>query len=116
MRTYGRIADQASPSGYRWIEVSTDAQGRDDMVWLTTLIQCLKLVLGESPFYSNYGIPAQRSVVQQFFPDFYVSMTQNQFAQYFASLIITKLPSTTPTYRVALTTLQGVQLTTEIAQ
>lgn len=95
--------------------VTTDAQGQDDSVWLTTLIQVLKLNLGESPFYANYGIPAKPSVVQQVFPDFYVARVQQQFAQYFASLIVAKQPSTlNPTYLVNVTTHQGVKITASI--
>lgn len=89
MRTYGRIY---SPDGsYVWQEVDTDDNGFDDDVWITTLIQVLKLNLGESPFYAQYGIPAQQTVVTQVFPDYYAAMTQQQFAPYFASLIISKI-------------------------
>lgn len=92
------------------MEVTTDADGFNDYVWITTLIQCLKLSPGESPFYSNHGIPAQRSVIQQVFPDYYVAQTQQQFAPYFAALIVSKLPNAEPTYRIDITTQQGVQL------
>lgn len=113
MRTYGRITN---PDGTRtWVEVQTDAAGRDDYVWITTLIQCLQLVLGESPFYANHGIPAQQAVIQQVFPDYYVAQTQSQFAQYFASLIVVKLDAPTPTYKVDLTTNQGVKVQARIA-
>lgn len=88
MRTYGRITN---PDGSKtWVEVDTDANGFNDAVYLTTLIQCLKLNLNESPFWGNYGIPAEPSVVQQVFPDFYVTRTQQQFSQFFASLIVAK--------------------------
>ena len=87
MRTWGRI------NGV-WTEVSTDANGNNDLVWLTTLIQVLKLNLNESPFFGNYGLPAHQSVVQQVAPDFYVAQTQQQFAQYFASLIIARVNKT----------------------
>lgn len=101
MRTWGRDRDG------KWVEVSTDANGFDDAVWITTLIQCLLLNLGESPFYANYGIPAHPSVVTQVFPDFYVARTQQQFASRFASLVIAKQQSATPTYRINVTTHQG---------
>ncbi len=114
MRTYGRIINDSG--NLEWVKVETDAQGFDDMVYLTTLIQCLKLSIGESPFYSNYGIPAQRSIVQQIFPDFYVAQTQNQFSQFFASLILAKVPTEqTPTYNVNVVTHQGFRIVTEIA-
>lgn len=109
MRTYGRV------NGV-WTKVETDAAGFNDYVWITTLIQTLLLNLGESPFYGNFGIPAHPAVVQQVFPDYYVAVTQQQFSQYFASLIIAKQPSPTPTYRVSVTTNQGVKVAASIAK
>lgn len=106
MRTYGRI-NQVDGTGGQWVEVSTTPQGFDDQVYLTTLVQVLKLNLGESPFYANYGIPAYQSVMQQVIPDFYVTYTQQQFAQYFASLIVSKRPTFQPTYDIRVTTNQG---------
>lgn len=114
MRTYGRIKNPDDT--YTWVQVDPDANGFDDPIWITTLAQCLKLSLGESPFYANYGIPAQRAVIQQIFPDFYVQQTQSQFAQYFASLIIAKIPDpTTPKYNVNLVTHQGTKIIQEVA-
>jgi hypothetical protein len=105
LRTYGRITNE---DGSRtWVEVTTDAAGNDDMVWVVTLAQTLQMNLGESPFFGNYGIPGQQSVIQQIFPDFYVSQTQSQFSQYFASLQIAKLNSPSPNYRINVTTHQG---------
>lgn len=113
MRTYGRVYDaQGVPT---WVVVETDAGGFDDYVWITTLIQCLKLNLGESPFYANHGIPAKPAVVQQVFPDYYVAQTQQQFAPHFASLIVAKQPSPTPTYKVNITTQQGVRVAVSVA-
>jgi hypothetical protein len=74
------------------------------------LIQVLKLNLGESPFYANYGIPAYKSIVQQIFPDFYVAQTQQQFAPYFASLTIVKENSPTPTYNISVITHNGAKI------
>lgn len=107
MRTYGRITNADGTK--TWVEVQTDANGYNDYVMITTLAQVLLLNLGESPFYANYGIPAKPSVVQQVFPDFYVARTQQQFAPNFASLIVTKLNSPTPTYDINVTTNQGVK-------
>ena len=112
MRTYGRVTDDMGNKS--WVEVQTDAAGFNDLVYVVTLIQVLKLNLGESPFYANYGIPAHPSVVQQVFPDFYVMNTQKQFAQYFAALIVSKQPSPTPTYRVNVTTQQGYKLNASV--
>lgn len=112
MRTYGRLRN---PDGsYRWVKVETDTAGYNDAVWVTTLIQCLKLSLNESPFYADYGIPAQQSVLQQIFPDFYVTQTQQQFAPHFTSLIVAKQDSPTPTYAISVTTTQGAKLDIQI--
>ncbi len=97
-RTYGRVYDS---EGIRtWVEINSESNGNFDYGYATTLIQTLKLNLGESPFHANYGIPAQRSVIQQVFPDYYTQVTQQQFSQLFASLQISKVQSTTPTYNV----------------
>ncbi len=113
MRTYGRIYNEAGvPS---WIEVDTDANGLNDAVYLTTLSQVLLLNLGESPFFANYGIPQQQTIVTQVMPDFYVMNTQTQFAPYFASLIINRTQAYPPTYAVTVLTHQGALLQSEIA-
>ena len=90
MRTYGRTQDVRSGKKTWWV-VITDTNGFNDSVWLTTLAQVCKLNLGESPFFANYGIPAHPSVVMQIFPDYYMARIQQQFAGYFASLILSKL-------------------------
>lgn len=114
MRTYGRLTN---PDGSKtWVEVTTDANGYDDNVYLTTLTQVLKLNLGESPFFANYGIPQYQTVMTQVFPDFYAMQTQTQFAPYFASLSIIRVPnSNPPAYNVTAVTHSGAILTTEIA-
>lgn len=120
MRTYGRVLDAQGnvvpQNGYNWIEVDTAPNGDDSQVYLTTLCQVIKLNLNESPFNASYGIPAQQSVISQIFPDFYISNIQRQFQQFFASIIITRLASATPTYNVAVTTFQGAVLTATVAQ
>jgi hypothetical protein len=96
-----------------WVEVSTDANGNNDLVWLVTLCQVLQGSPGESPFYAGYGIPAYQSVLQRVYPDYYVALTQQQFSQYFASLVIarpTTKPPANPVYEVNVTTHQGVKL------
>lgn len=116
MRTYGRVYDPPnSGENPKWVVVETDDAGFNDQVYLTTLAQCLRLNLNESPFYSNYGIPARNSVEQQLHPDFYALRTQTQFAGYFASLIISPAPGTTgpgatPEYNVSAVTNQGARL------
>lgn len=143
MRTWGRVWGAVSdagalpivsssgnaviPSGYTggaqpakgtptsaWVEVSTDANGNNDLVYLTTLCQCLLLNLNESPFYANYGIPYLQAVQQQVPPDVYVMRMQKAFAQYFASLVITRTASNPPTYQVNVRTHQGVALNANV--
>ena len=106
MRVYGRVTN---PDGsLSWQEVTTDANGFNDSVYLTALAQCLKLNLGESPFYANYGIPAHQSVLTQVFPDYYAMVTQAQYAPYFASLTIARVPaSNPPSYNVNAVTHSG---------
>jgi hypothetical protein len=91
MRTYGRTRNVLT-GAKTWWTVTTDSDGYNDSVYLTALAQVIKLNLGESPFFANYGIPAHPSVVLQIFPDFYMARTQQQFANFFASLILTKQP------------------------
>jgi len=110
MRVYGR-----SPVTGKWVVVTTDANGYNDNVYLTALVQCLKLNLNESPFWANWGIPAQQSVVTQIFPDFYVALMQQRYAQYFASLVIVKVPSSTPTYNITVVTNQGATIQTSVS-
>jgi hypothetical protein len=113
MRTYGRIAD--GMGGKIWVVVETDADGANDLVYVTALCQVLLLNLNESPFYATYGIPAHQSIIQQVFPDYYVALTQQVFAQFFANLIVSKVPNTsTPTYEISVTTNQGVSLNVSV--
>jgi hypothetical protein len=122
MRTYGRIVpDPLYPATKKWVEVTTDENGYDDMVWLTTLIQVIKLNLGESPFYSNYGIPAHSSIVSQLAPDYYMNYIQQAFASYFMFLSITSVPNTldddgipSPGYAVTAITQYGAYLSTVV--
>lgn len=95
---------------YIWVEVTTDANGYNDAVWLTTLAQVLQLGLNESPIFGNYGIPAQQSVVTQVPPDYYVTLTQQLFAAYFLALIVTKQSAEPPTYGVNATAHPGAML------
>lgn len=114
MRTWGRTYNEDGT--YRWVEVTTDANGYSDSVWLTTLVQALKLNLGESPFYANLGIPQYQTVVTQVFPDFYCSQIQTYFAPNFASLTIVRAPgSFPPVYNVRAVCHSGAILNTTVA-
>lgn len=84
-----------SPS-YVWRRRKTDANGENGGVYVTNLVQVLKLNRNESPFYANYGIPGEQSVMSQIFPDFYVAQTQAQFSAFFASLLVARLPTPPP--------------------
>jgi hypothetical protein len=119
MRTYGRVF--TSPTEYFWQEVQTDPSGANDYVFLTGLIQELKLNLGESPFWGNRGIPAGPSVIQQVAPDYYVMLFQQRYAPQFLNLTIVRVPGGTdsngkpaPTYRINATTHYGLQLEAEV--
>ena len=101
MRTWGRVDGV-------WTVVETTSDGDPTPVWITTLIQTLKLEKGESPFYSQYGIAARQSIVSQIAPDYSVNMIQQQFSQYFASLSIQRVSGTDdPTYAISAVTLRG---------
>lgn len=113
-RTYGRLTDEFGNK--TWQVVTTDANGFNDNISLTTLAQCLKLNLGESPFHANYGIPQYQTIVTQVLPTFYVAQTQTQFAPDFASLAITQVPNSfPPVYNVNATCHSGATLNAQIA-
>lgn len=115
MRTYGRIG-QVNGMGGTWVVVTTDAAGYNDNVYLTALVQYLKLNLGESPFYGSAGVPAQPSVMTQVFPDFYATLAQQFFAPFFASLIIQRVQgSFPPVYSISATCHNGALLQTTVA-
>jgi hypothetical protein len=113
-RIWGRVG-QVNGIGGSWVAVTTDANGFNTAVSVTNLAQVLKLNLGESPFFGNFGIPAQQSVMTQVQPDFYVNITQQQFAPQFASLIVQKQPNKPnaprPTYDIDFTGFNGSILT-----
>jgi hypothetical protein len=91
MRTYGRTQDVLTGQKKWWV-VTTDINGFNDSVYLTDLAQVIKLNLGESPFFANWGIPAHESVMTQIYPDFFLTRIQQQFSARFASCILTPLP------------------------
>lgn len=130
MRIYGRVLNPPPANGiessqqlaypnYKWVEVTTDALGFNDYVYITALIQCFRLNLNESPFWARHGIPAKNSIIQQTQPDFYIAFIQNYFAQFFASLIISKRPQTlndkAPVYDVSIIRMNGSKFQTTVA-
>ena len=109
MRTYGRNSEG------KWVLVETDENGFNDSVYLTTLIQNLKLAPQESPFYANNGIPASGSVIQQILPTYYVNRIQKQFSQYFSSLQIALISDDPPVYNISAITSAGSKIITQVA-
>lgn len=118
-RVYGRVTDEEGNK--TWVEVTTDANGYNDEVNITWMAQVFALNLGESPFYSDWGLPAHQSVMTKIAPDFFVNRTQQRFAPLFASLIIQKVPGGTaqipppfadpsPTYVASVVTHTGAIL------
>ena len=106
MRTYG-----VDPSTQQWVEVSETSY-----VWLATLAQTLRLNLGESPFYANYGIPAQNAVHTQIPPDLAINTTQVQYAPYFASLTVTSRQiAPNPIYNINAVFLNGTIISSQVA-
>jgi hypothetical protein len=119
MRVYGR--NYNTDGTYVWEEISTDANGYNDGVYLTAFCQVLQLQTGESPFYADYGIPSRNSVMQQVFPDYNVYLMQQRYASYFALLKVQKVSeavnrygSPTPVYNVNAITQAGSIVSVEI--
>ena len=109
MRTYGRNSEG------NWVLVETDENGFNDSVYLTTLIQNLKLAPQESPLYANNGIPAAGSVIQQILPTYYVNRIHILFSQYFSSLQIALISDDPPVYNISAITNAGSKIITQVA-
>jgi len=106
MRSYG-----IDPQTGNWTTITDPSY-----IYLATVAQTLRLNLGESPFYGNYGIPAQQSVINQIAPNLAVNNTQNQYAPYFASLTITSQTNTPqPTYAISAVFQNGTTIQTVVA-
>lgn len=99
-----------------WTEVSTDAQGNNDLVYFVTLAQCLQLSLNEDPSYSQFGIPATQSVQTGVPPDFYVARMQAAFAPYFVSLTVVRAKDANgdPAYNISCLFHSGVELNASV--
>jgi hypothetical protein len=92
------------------------------MVMLTTLAQCLKLNLGESPFWADWGIPAYASIVTQVNPDLHMALMQQRFAPYFMTLMLQKMSDVVddagrpaPYYAITIITNYGATLDSMVA-
>lgn len=118
MHTWGRV--QNTDGSYSWVRVETEDNGSNDLVYLTSLLQEIKLQKGESPFFADRGIGAKDSVMSQLWPDYDVVLIQQRYSSYFASLVITKTAGTPdggsidPTYQVSVITNYGTSITAKI--
>jgi hypothetical protein len=112
LRAWGRTYNEDGT--YQWVAAETTPDGDNSLVYLTQLIQVLKLARNESPFFANWGIPAQQSVVQQIFPDLYVQETQQQFAPFFLALMIASVDGPAPYYKISVTTTTGWSTAVEV--
>lgn len=109
MRVWGRVNGQ-------WQAVETGPDGLNQEVYITWLAQVLKLNLGESPFWANWGIPQYQTIMTQIAPDYYVMQTQSFFAGRFAALAITRIRGVTnPSYNVNILTKAGTSLNFSVA-
>jgi hypothetical protein len=117
----GLPAGQQYPKGQgkgRWVEVSTDANGDNSLVYLTNLCQVILGNLNEDPLNAGLGLPARQSVLSGIPPDYNMALIQKRFAPYFQSLVITRRSATslgaTPNYLVNVVTNAGVKLSANI--
>ncbi len=96
----GDIATLFNVTPNQWIAVQTSATGDNSYVYLVALLQVLLLNLNESPFFATSGIPSEQAIQQQAPPDYYVTQVQQQYAQFFTSLVIMKTSSNPLVYQV----------------
>ncbi|WP_077395442.1 hypothetical protein [Bombella intestini] len=82
MRVWTRVHQ---PDGRRVWKAVTGDQG--NIAWLQN---ALLLQLGESPFWADWGIPVQQTLVSRVWPDYYLNLTQRRFRDIFPSLQITR--------------------------
>lgn len=86
--SWGRTYDaNGNPT---WVQVMTDANGFSDYVYISAFLQCVKLNLGESPFWAEFGIPAHQAITQQLPPDYNIQLIATFFQQFFASVIVSR--------------------------
>lgn len=110
VKPYGNLATLLGATPGKWVCVQTAPNGDNSYVMLIALIQVLSLNLNESPFFGNSGVPAQQSVQQQAPPDYYVTVIQQQYAQFFQSLQVSRTAANPPTYSVNVSFLNGATL------
>lgn len=98
-RIFGRVVDPTtgqfirdSDGAFTWETVETPDTGDASQFWVTALSQNLQLILGESPFNGNSGVPVFDSIETQVPPDLYVQLIQQKYAPYFLTLTIARIP------------------------
>lgn len=82
MRVWTRV--MGSDGKRTWQPVDND-QG--NIAWLQN---ALLLQLGESPFWTDWGLPVSKTLVSQIWPDYYLNMTQQRFRDVFPTLQVTR--------------------------
>jgi len=82
MQTFGRDIEG------QWYEVTTDSNGFNDDVYLTTLAQVLQSDINESWLFAELGIPARQSVIGRTHPDYFVERVRAYFSRFFANISI----------------------------
>lgn len=99
-----------------WVEIDTDANGNNDLIYFVTLAQCLLLGLGEDPLNAWAGLPALQSVQTGVPPTMYVNRMQRYFSQFFASLTVQQSADSkgNPVYNLTAMTHQGVVLNASV--
>lgn len=122
MHTWGKLYSDnglitdINGNKYSWTKIETDDNGNNDAVYLTALIQELKLSKNESPFYASRGIAARDSVMSQIYPDYDASLIQQRYSSYFSSIVIARdTTETEPVYKVSVITHSGAVISSTVA-
>lgn len=111
MRIYHKIKDE-NTNRTKWI-IITDP----DEIYVFWLIEVLRLILGESPFSADWGIPATETIATNIYPDYYVSIVKEKFAPYFQYLSIERLDHNVDravVYKVEIIKLNGQSVSENI--
>ena len=74
-----------------------------ELINFEIMLAALKAEPREMPFFANYGVEAQDSVMSRTMPDYWMIRTQEQFAKNFKSLSIVRDPAVEFGYVVAVT-------------
>lgn len=116
-RVWGRVHSNpgASTDTRTWKAFET-TNGSDDQPNVIWLQNALLLRTNESPFYADWGIPVQQTLITQVLPDYYTALTQRRFSQYFASCIISRQSSMAPNYAVSVVTKTGFTFNQTLSQ